>query len=194
MQVKKDSVQNAILKAATEEFLKYGFKKSSMRRMAENAGTRMSNFYNYFKNKDELFSYIVKDQYNLMQNTIRPLAQSDSRFTLHNITDVKVLTQELWELPGFLKPLLTVKTVLLLACADGTRYEHVRNEFIQDFVIIINKISNRVPNKFPLELSVTQLLDNIVSMVRTDPNRPDIKEVAYMQICTFISGIFIITY
>ena len=63
MQVKKDAVQKAIIKAATDEFLKYGYAGASMRRMAKAAGTGLGNFYNYFSSKDEIFAYIVSDQY-----------------------------------------------------------------------------------------------------------------------------------
>ena len=54
MQTKKDYIQKAILQAATDEFFEHGYQKASMRKMAERAGTRMSNCYNYFKSKEEL--------------------------------------------------------------------------------------------------------------------------------------------
>jgi AcrR family transcriptional regulator len=55
MQTKKDEIHNIILQAAREEFLKKGFKDASMRTIARNAKVGVSNIYNYFKNKDEIF-------------------------------------------------------------------------------------------------------------------------------------------
>lgn len=199
MQIKKDHIQNAILKAAAQDFLKYGYRKSSMRRMAENAGTRMSNFYNYFKSKDELFSYIVKEQYQLLQKTLRPIAQSDASFTFQNVIDIKILSQELQQWAESLKPLLTVETVLLIACAEGTRFENAREDLIQEFVIIISKLCGGIPdrlqkNKFPLETFIRQLVDELATMVRMDPGAPNIQEIICTRICMFIAGVFIITH
>ena len=199
MQVKKEHIQNAILKAATEEFLQYGFQKSSMRRMAEHAGTRMSNFYNYFKNKDELFNFIVKEQYQLLQDTLRPIAQSDKSFNFRNISNIKILSEELLQWIQSFTPLFTVETILLTDCSKGTIYEHVKDDLIQDIVIIINKICCKIPerlskNKYPLELFVRQLLDDIAAIVKQQYKEPYIKDIICNRICTFAAGVFIISY
>lgn len=59
MQVKKEEVRKAILAAATEEFLAKGFLGTSMREIARKAGCSLSNLYNYFENKDDLFQAIL---------------------------------------------------------------------------------------------------------------------------------------
>ncbi|MEM6533621.1 MAG: TetR/AcrR family transcriptional regulator [Myxococcota bacterium] len=59
MQVKKEEVRKAILAAATEEFLAKGFLGTSMREIARKAGCSLSNLYNYFENKDDLFKAIL---------------------------------------------------------------------------------------------------------------------------------------
>ena len=80
MQTKKLSVQNAIIDAAAEEFFKYGFRGASMRRMAKNAGTGIGNFYNYFKGKNEIFAYIVSEQYAKTQIIISRIRKTGDRF------------------------------------------------------------------------------------------------------------------
>jgi len=60
MRVLKDDKYNAILDAARNEFIRKGFKDASMRSIANNAGVGLSNIYNYFLNKDEIFLSIVK--------------------------------------------------------------------------------------------------------------------------------------
>lgn len=59
MQVKKEEVRSAILLASTEEFLAKGFLGTSMREIARKAGCSLSNLYNYFENKDDLFKAIL---------------------------------------------------------------------------------------------------------------------------------------
>lgn len=60
MRVLKDNKYNAILNASREEFIRKGYKEASMRDIAQNAGVGLSNIYNYFRNKDEIFLAITK--------------------------------------------------------------------------------------------------------------------------------------
>ncbi len=59
MQVKKDYTREQIVEVARRMFLKRGYAKTSMRDIAAGVGIGVSNIYNYFKSKDELFRYIV---------------------------------------------------------------------------------------------------------------------------------------
>ena len=59
MQTKKDDIEQQIAKAAKAIFLKKGFAQTSMREIAEKAGVGLSNIYNYYAGKDELFRAIV---------------------------------------------------------------------------------------------------------------------------------------
>ena len=60
MQVKKDYTHEQIVEIAKRVFLRNGYSKTSMRNIAKGAGIGVSNIYNYFKSKDELFRHIVK--------------------------------------------------------------------------------------------------------------------------------------
>lgn len=59
MRVLKDDKYQAILQAARREFSGRGFKDASMRGIARRAGVGLSNIYNYFRNKDELYRAVV---------------------------------------------------------------------------------------------------------------------------------------
>ena len=59
MRVLKDEKYNSILQAAREEFVGNGFKGASMRDIARRAGVGLSNVYNYFRSKDDLYRAIV---------------------------------------------------------------------------------------------------------------------------------------
>ena len=57
---KKDYTREQIVEIAKRVFLKKGYAKTSMRDIAKGADIGVSNIYNYFKSKDELFRYIVR--------------------------------------------------------------------------------------------------------------------------------------
>ena len=55
MQTKKDYTREKIIEIAKRVFLKNGYAKTSMRDIAKGVGIGVSNIYNYFNSKDELF-------------------------------------------------------------------------------------------------------------------------------------------
>ena len=59
MQKKKEYVENAIINAAKMDFIDKGFQGASMRSIAKRSGISLSNIYNYFKCKDEIFEVVI---------------------------------------------------------------------------------------------------------------------------------------
>ncbi len=60
----KTEAHKRIIKAATSEFLEYGFEGASMRRIAENSGITAGALYKHFKNKEDMFSALVEPTIN----------------------------------------------------------------------------------------------------------------------------------
>lgn len=60
MQKKKDNIYKSILKIAKNEFLSNGYKNTSMRTISKKSDIGLSNIYNYFKSKDEIFLEVLK--------------------------------------------------------------------------------------------------------------------------------------
>lgn len=60
MKVLKDEIYKSILSVARQEFISNGYKDTSMRDIAQKANVGLSNIYNYFKNKDEIYIAIVQ--------------------------------------------------------------------------------------------------------------------------------------
>jgi len=61
LKLKKDHIRHDIVNAAIDEFETKSFLDASMRNIAKKAEISVSNIYNYFKNKNELFEEITKD-------------------------------------------------------------------------------------------------------------------------------------
>lgn len=70
MKILKDQLYISMLESARNEFVKKGFKDASMRSIAKGANCCLSNIYNYFKNKDEIFLTIVNPAKNDIFNFI----------------------------------------------------------------------------------------------------------------------------
>ena len=59
MQTPKDYIRQGLLRAAEDLFYERGYLGVSMRAVAARSGVGLSNIYNYFKGKDELFHAVV---------------------------------------------------------------------------------------------------------------------------------------
>nr|WP_321357629.1 TetR/AcrR family transcriptional regulator [uncultured Draconibacterium sp.] len=70
MQIQKEDTRRIILQVARDEFIKKGFKGASMRNIAQNAGVGLSNIYNYFRNKDEIFREVLSGLLNALDRVM----------------------------------------------------------------------------------------------------------------------------
>lgn len=52
-------IRQVLLETAREAFLEKGYKAVSMREISEKSGVGLSNIYNYFESKDELFKVVL---------------------------------------------------------------------------------------------------------------------------------------
>ena len=67
--------QTLIVTASQEEFVRYGFKGASIKRIAERAGLPRANIHYYFKNKTDLYKAVLNDivrTWNASFDTIKP--------------------------------------------------------------------------------------------------------------------------
>jgi AcrR family transcriptional regulator len=75
MQVLKEEVKEKIKKAATYEFEKNGYQKTSMRSIALRTKLTVGNLYHYFKNKDDLFNVIIQPAFQKIYQFIDEFAR-----------------------------------------------------------------------------------------------------------------------
>ena len=71
MQITKEAVRQNVLNAARREFSKNGFRDAKLRVIAKNAGCSLSNVYTYFKNKDMLFTEVLKPTVTKIKQALR---------------------------------------------------------------------------------------------------------------------------
>ncbi|WP_105615216.1 TetR/AcrR family transcriptional regulator [Vallitalea okinawensis] len=124
-QYKKDEIKKRILLNAKEEFMEKGFLNSSMRDIAKKSKISVSNMYNYFINKEELFQKIVKDVYQeiLHFNTTEAISMYYTRID-HYESDLEKTISQLISYVAKNKEVLK----LLLIKSTGSQYADFRNE------------------------------------------------------------------
>ncbi len=90
------STKERILKAATKLFSTYGYKATSVRKIAAEVGLRESALYNHFKNKEDIFLHIAKDIFStpldFSQEKIETEAKRGKAFLNQFTTQFKLLT------------------------------------------------------------------------------------------------------
>lgn len=126
MQVLKDELRQNIRDAAVETFKEKGYRAASMREIATKADMSVGNLYRYYKNKEELFGYIVQPLVKMFEAAQKEQKKDfdfeylDVNFLEHNkIIEAMVESRALYQDELF----------LLFLRADGSDYEGARNAF-----------------------------------------------------------------
>ena len=126
------SLDSPILESAKKEFLDKGFEKASLKEICENANVTTGALYKRYSSKEELFSAVVADTVHDLDEIIRQKCLTDRE----GISDEALI--KAWKMDedymmwwfrflcerydGF---------VLLLKCADGTRYANFQHDLVE---------------------------------------------------------------
>ncbi len=127
MQILKDDIRKKVLAAAREEFLSAGFKNASMRTIAKNANVGLSNIYNYFKNKDEIFREVLSPLLMTLDNIIDEHNRND-HVTLEVFTSQEYMRKQIDMFVSLIKG-FKLELKLLLFQAHGSELENYRDDY-----------------------------------------------------------------
>ena len=76
MNITDRSTLENILEVARSEFLVNGYRAVGLREIVKKAGVTTGAFYGYFKNKEELFSALVEEEYNHLLTLYKSMLDS----------------------------------------------------------------------------------------------------------------------
>jgi AcrR family transcriptional regulator len=127
MQTLKEEVKNNIIEAAVKEFTLAGYEKASMRTIAKDAGISVSNTYNYYPNKAQLFESIIEPVYLQLKNNFKiSIEQSMKKGLEDNITltFIRGIVDMLMQMEARQRQLF----IVLAEKSTGTKYEKAREE------------------------------------------------------------------
>ncbi len=129
MQTLKEEVRNKIIEAAVNEFSLREYGKASMRTIAKAAGISVSNTYNYYKSKDELFESIVQPVYEQVKNIFRQSLQESMKNGLggnHLQSFIDSIVKAFMQMDERQRRLL----IILSGNSAGTKYEKAKEEMV----------------------------------------------------------------
>ena len=161
MAVKNHSLDDKIIRSATTEFLKFGFSKASLHKIAENAGITTGALYTRYKNKDALFCSLIKD----VLSTFR--ANSASVSTLYYEAQTskdpeKFITAIRTEEKIYLDLLFEhYEACVLFFCRNtGSSVEHMLNQMLetkaQESIAFLKNLSGKDINLDGIDLILTE--------------------------------------
>lgn len=127
----KDDIHHRILQAARGEFLQKGFKDTSMRTISRLSGVTLSNIYNYFRDKDEIFRTVLTPLLNAFEQL----------FAEHNSDDY--MSKEFFSMDSHQKKLIDdfmviptnyrTELKILLFNSAGSSLENFRDTFVDKY-------------------------------------------------------------
>ena len=139
MKMLKDEIREQILMVAREEFYQKGFQNTSMRVIAQKTGVSVSNIYNYFASKEEIFHEIADKASRSLDTLVKNLLTfregkdfDDERF-LEKFTEI---------VPASVFSLLQqyrIEIKIIIEGSERTKYAGVKNALIDALATYFNE-------------------------------------------------------
>ncbi len=157
-QILKDHVKTQIVESAIKDIFENGMIGSSMRKIASNANMTVGNLYRYFKNKDELISFIVEPVLSrinkiIQKNTNQIIDLRDDHFDMSHIS-IEDIIHTLDELSVELVDIYneTPKPLLILMNHEKVSGNILKwfTKLIMEFMISKNYVHDRNRNRCEL--------------------------------------------
>ncbi|MCR5624453.1 MAG: TetR/AcrR family transcriptional regulator [Lachnospiraceae bacterium] len=153
----KTESHEKIIAAAYDEFLHYGFKDASMRRIAKSCGMSASGLYKHFSSKEDMFAALVAPAYDDLINAFYSSMDMD----YENLDDTSIYTawagndEIIWIIEYIYQHFNAFK--LLVCHSQGTRYEN----YVHDIAVLEEESTKRYFSKArELNASIRMIPDN----------------------------------
>jgi AcrR family transcriptional regulator len=161
MQTLKEEIKTKIIEAAVKEFSQHGFQKASMRTIAKAAGISVSNTYNYYKSKDEMFVSIIEPVFNRLKDILQQSFQQSMKSTAGNNLQsfIDGIVKTLLEMEARERQLL----LILIEKSAGTKYEKSRDEIVNLLRMHFGEAVRQPGGPAQLEESQTYILTIIAN-------------------------------
>ena len=151
MQIKKNYTREQIVEIAKRVFLKNGYAKTSMRDIAAGAGIGVSNIYNYFKSKDELFRHIVKPLIVELERMMHEHHNVDNQDSFVRYASGEGDDKLADHVKDYMRLINNHRDELkmLLYQAQGSSLENYIDEYTEECTRLVLEFMNEFKRKFP---------------------------------------------
>jgi len=155
------------LEEGKKEFLKLGFKETSLRQLCKNLGFTLGAFYGYFKSKEDLFDAIVSVPAEKLLDCYTKYhvdyMEQDPRTQFDHIGDCSAYALE--TMLNYMYEYFE-EFKLLFCCSVGTKYEPYFEQFISIEVSSTRKFFNLMKENGILFVEIDdQLSHNLATML-----------------------------
>ncbi len=124
----KTESHERIVNAAKNEFMEYGFKDASMRRIAANAHMTASGLYKHFLSKEDMFSALVEPAYNALMGLYEDALYRTKRYiSNHDYGELNLSLDESVQIMTCIYDHFD-EFKLIICRSEGTRYENFLHE------------------------------------------------------------------
>jgi AcrR family transcriptional regulator len=196
MQIIKKETKTSIIDSAIVEFAVRGYEKASMRNIARSVGTSVSNIYNYFENKEQLFATIIEPVYKLIKNMTSRTIEKHHGIGLRgeDITAfIRSITNDLLGMNNQQRLLL----IILAEKSQGTKYEKSKEEFTMAIQAHLseavaglgNQISLKKTQEYILGIIAANYVDGLFRILKDFRSRQWAEENIQVLLTYHLNGI-----
>ncbi|EKQ51490.1 MULTISPECIES: TetR/AcrR family transcriptional regulator [unclassified Clostridium] len=160
MQILKDEIRNKILSIAENMFYQKGFKETTTRSIANEAGISVSNLYLYYENKEAIFYGVIDNFYEFFMNDFE-------KFFNHNDKNTEMNTT----ISNLIKRIIVTshkKFVIITDKSQSTKYEGFKQQIItilnDHMKVQINK--NLVQDELILSILSKNFIEGIIEIAK----------------------------
>lgn len=147
MQCLKSDIRKDILTEAEKLFLNKGFQGTSMREIAQKSNVGLSNIYNYFHSKDDIYQEIlmpvIRDLYHLFYTH-----HSGEQVTMDVFTSVEYRKRDVEDYMKLVEQ-HRVGLKLLLFYSQGSSLDSFREQLTDKMTVIIDNYFRAMKYKYP---------------------------------------------
>ncbi len=147
MQVLKGHIRSRVLAVAKLQFGQKGFRQASIREIADLAGIRAGNLYNYFTNKDELFREVVRPVLYALETMLQEHhgTRGEDIMIMKSEKYLETCIEEYVSLINTYRELM----VILLFRAQGSSLEHFRKNYTERSTALVKAWFASMRQKYP---------------------------------------------
>lgn len=147
MQVLKGHIRSRVLAVAKLQFGQKGFRQASIREIADLAGIRAGNLYNYFTNKDELFREVVRPVLYALETMLQEHhgTRGEDIMMMKSEKYLETCIEEYVSLINTYRELM----VILLFRAQGSSLEHFRKNYTERSTALVKAWFASMRQKYP---------------------------------------------
>lgn len=187
-------VQARILNSAKEEFLLYGYKEASLRRIAKAVGLTTGAIYTYFKGKQALFDAVVAPVTEYVETLFSQMSKSyyTDECVLSPITYEKTIA-DLMQIYDFIYEYFDLFRILLLG-SDGSAHDdfiHVLvNHEVDHTLAYLERLKLEKPQSMLMDVSVIHTISEGYINALLEPIRHNISKEKALNALPFIVSFY----